>query len=308
MLARLSKEDITLIVEMKTSGNTSKHIAEVFGVNTVTINRHLKKNGFSDSGKLLKCKNCNEEFKHQSNGGTTQKFCSHKCRCSYNYKRREIKIERSCEVCNKQFISDNYYEKICSDKCIERKKERSEIVRTKKRLRKRKIRLYNTECKCCGNRIISKYRRSYCNNLCSDRMDSKRRSLRKKKLKKCRNCNVWHRRVGFCCSEHCMKKISVATNRDYSKKRYQIARENGEFDRDITIERLMKRDGERCYLCGDAVLFDLHYLDPKYPTIEHVLAIKNGGTHSWDNVKVACRDCNTRKSTTMVEEFMKGVD
>ncbi|MFV5908625.1 HNH endonuclease [Staphylococcus arlettae] len=54
--------------------------------------------------------------------------------------------------------------------------------------------------------------------------------------------------------------------------------------------------------------FDLHYLDPKYPTIEHVLAIKNGGTHSWDNVKVACRDCNIRKSTTMVEEFMKGVD
>ncbi|KTW22503.1 hypothetical protein NS341_07555 [Staphylococcus xylosus] len=72
----------------------------------------------------------------------------------------------------------------------------------------------------------------------------------------------------------------------------------------MDIYKLIERDGKQCYLCGDAVSFDCHYNSPKYPTIEHVLAIANGGTHSWENVKVACRDCNTRKGTKTLKEVM----
>lgn len=308
MLARLSKEDIELILQMKISGKTSDEIANVFGIAKGTVNRHLRNNNFFNSGKLLQCKNCDKTFTHKSNGGTAQKFCSHKCRCEYNNKNRKIEIKRNCEICGQSFIADNYYSSICSDECIEYKKEILQKEKIKKRLRYRKIKLYKTECKYCGSKIFSKYRRSYCNDQCSNRMESKKRSLRKRKLKKCKICNVWHRKTGFCCSNYCKKRLEIATNKLYSSKRMEIAKQNGTFDRGITIEKLIKRDGERCYLCGDTVIFDLGYNHSKYPTIEHVLAIKNGGTHSWDNVKVACRECNTRKSTILVDEFMKGVD
>lgn len=308
MLARLSKEDIELIIQMKISGKSSVEIAKVFGVAKGTVNRHLRNNNFFNSGKLLQCRNCGKTFTHKANGGSAQKFCSNKCRCDYNYKNRKVKIKRTCKICNKEFLADSYNKNICSDKCVEYKKEQSRINKTKERLKNKRIKLYKTRCNYCGEEIISKYKRKYCNELCSDRMDSKKRSLRKRKLKRCRNCNVWHRKIGFCCSEECRRKVNAALNKEYGKMRYKNARRNGKFDRGITIERLIKRDGEQCYLCGDTVLFDNDINHPKYPTIEHVLAINNGGTHSWDNVKVACRECNTRKSTILVEQFMKGVD
>lgn len=293
---------------MKISGKSSVEIAKVFGIAKGTVNRHLRNNNFFNSGKLLHCKNCGKTFTHKSNGGTAQKFCSHKCRCDFNYKNRKVKVKRTCEICNKKIIADNYYTNICSDECIKYKKEQIKLIKTKEKLKNKKIKVYKTKCKHCDNTIISKRKRSYCNDVCVDKAKNKRRSLRKRKFKKCHNCSAWHYKVGFYCTERCRKKVNSIMNKEYNKVRYKIAKENGKFDRGITIEKLMKRDGERCYLCGDAVLFDLHYLHPKYPTIEHVLAIKNGGTHSWDNVKVACRECNTRKSTTLVEEFMKGVD
>ncbi|RQM94427.1 hypothetical protein COR53_07845 [Staphylococcus pettenkoferi] len=85
-----------------------------------------------------------------------------------------------------------------------------------------------------------------------------------------------------------------------------LARKNGQFDADIDIYKLIERDGGRCYLCGDDVLFSYNFNHPKYPTIEHVVPISKGGTHSWDNVMVACRDCNTRKKTKSLEDFLKG--
>lgn len=65
MLARLSKEDIELIVQMKISGKSSVEIAGVFGIAKGTVNRHLRNNNFFNSGKLLQCKNCNKTFTHK---------------------------------------------------------------------------------------------------------------------------------------------------------------------------------------------------------------------------------------------------
>src|SRR5699024_11540900 len=104
--------------------------------------------------------------------------------------------------------------------------------------------------------------------------------------------------------EECKRKADKIKDELRKSGRLKKARSNGQFDADIDIYKLIERDGEYCYLCGDGVHFNNHYNDPKYPTIEHVLAIANGGTHSWDNVKVACRDCNNHKGTKTLKEVM----
>jgi hypothetical protein len=48
---------------------------------------------------------------------------------------------------------------------------------------------------------------------------------------------------------------------------------------------VMKRDGGMCRLCSSRD--DL--------TLDHILAISNGGTHAPENLRVLCRSCNSRK-------------
>jgi 5-methylcytosine-specific restriction endonuclease McrA len=34
---------------------------------------------------------------------------------------------------------------------------------------------------------------------------------------------------------------------------------------------------------------------PNAPTLDHIIALANGGTHTWGNVQLACADCNSHK-------------
>ena len=38
----------------------------------------------------------------------------------------------------------------------------------------------------------------------------------------------------------------------------------------------------------------------KYPSIDHVIPLSKGGTHSWDNVKLAHFSCNSAKGASLV--------
>lgn len=82
-------------------------------------------------------------------------------------------------------------------------------------------------------------------------------------------------------------------------------------DKDITLERLYKRDSGVCYLCGKAcdwtdyiVKDGVTICGDNYPSIEHVEPISKGGLHSWANVKLACRGCNTAKHTAPMSLFL----
>jgi 5-methylcytosine-specific restriction endonuclease McrA len=37
-----------------------------------------------------------------------------------------------------------------------------------------------------------------------------------------------------------------------------------------------------------------------YPSIEHVIPLSKGGKHSWNNVKLACMECNTLKGDKII--------
>ncbi|WP_153301198.1 HNH endonuclease [Priestia flexa] len=77
-------------------------------------------------------------------------------------------------------------------------------------------------------------------------------------------------------------------------------KQNGKIDWDISIERLMKRDKGICYLCNESVDIKLDPNHDYYPSIEHVIPVAKGGTHSWDNVKLAHRKCNYLKSDEVI--------
>lgn len=78
-------------------------------------------------------------------------------------------------------------------------------------------------------------------------------------------------------------------------------------DRGITIDKLIARDGCRCYICGKKTTFtDKQWgnLGPDYPTIDHVVPLARGGKHCWQNVKVCCGLCNVTKRDELTEDIV----
>ena len=115
----------------------------------------------------------------------------------------------------------------------------------------------------------------------------------------CEQCgNMFLGNKKYCCLK-CERKAN--NKRNELKKRKRI-NENGNADYTISLEKLIKRDNNICYLCGkECNLEDYTYQNNYfiagnyYPSIEHVVPISKGGTHTWDNVRLAHRICNTLK-------------
>ena len=107
------------------------------------------------------------------------------------------------------------------------------------------------------------------------------------------------------CDECKRKKLREIENRKNTKRR--IKAKELRFDTDITLRKLYKRDNGICYLCGRTCDWNDYktingskVVGGSYPTIEHVIALCNGGSHTWDNIKLACHLCNSKKGRKLL--------
>ncbi len=71
------------------------------------------------------------------------------------------------------------------------------------------------------------------------------------------------------------------------------ARVEGILDRELIFDR----DHGVCYLCGN-------FVNPNNWVEEHVVPLFRGGSHSYDNVKVAHPLCNSRKGRKLLAEYL----
>lgn len=114
----------------------------------------------------------------------------------------------------------------------------------------------------------------------------------------CRNVFV-DRWLGDSSSKYCSKKCALregANRRKIAKRGAKLLHAG------INWKSVAKRDGMGCHICGDAC-------DPKdfsrvgphfkpgitFPTVDHVIPLSTGGTHTWNNVKLAHHLCNSYK-------------
>lgn len=105
------------------------------------------------------------------------------------------------------------------------------------------------------------------------------------------------------CSSKCSAK-AYETKKD-ANRRKRIT--NALIDKDISLEALYKRDNGICHICGGKCDWGDHkykgryfIVGKKYPSIDHVIPLSKGGTHSWDNVKLAHLSCNSAKGASLV--------
>lgn len=146
-------------------------------------------------------------------------------------------------------------------------------------------------------------------------VEALRRIARKHKhYLECQECN-WmfftNRIDRKTCSVVCSNKRN---NRIKEIKRREVIRDNGKIDWDITLDKLIDRDNNICYICGGECDKEDYILDKDnnfivgsdYPSIDHVIPISKGGTHTWDNVRLAHHHCNSIKKDSIVNEGETG--
>lgn len=121
-----------------------------------------------------------------------------------------------------------------------------------------------------------------------------------KDLAKVHDCPVCGRQTSRkkYCSQECSKKAK--------HQRHEVSRrlkiKKAMVDNDITLEGLYKRDNGFCHICGLKCNLEDYVVTERtivcgdwYPSIDHVIPLSKGGTHSWSNVKLAHRGCNSWK-------------
>lgn len=99
-------------------------------------------------------------------------------------------------------------------------------------------------------------------------------------------------------------KIKMLTNKEYrlranakaAKQRHKrrTLQLNGDI---IDLYELAERDQWQCKLCNQVISKDAkHYkgnLDLQGPSLDHIVPVSLGGTHTWDNVQLAHYYCNS---------------
>jgi len=61
----------------------------------------------------------------------------------------------------------------------------------------------------------------------------------------------------------------------------------------------------RCAMCDRKTKPDYNYQHRLYPTLDHIIPLARGGTHTWLNVQCLCRECNIRKHTSVKGQQLK---
>lgn len=109
------------------------------------------------------------------------------------------------------------------------------------------------------------------------------------------------------CSDKCLNRYyKTGTINERLRRRGRA----GEHRDVIPLDAVIERDNGICYLCGCKTSKEDSWHDVNgyfvcgdtYPTRDHVIPIAKGGTHTWDNVRLACRKCNSDKNDKLLEE------
>lgn len=72
-------------------------------------------------------------------------------------------------------------------------------------------------------------------------------------------------------------------------------------DRSVTLKSVYTKYDGICQNCGIRTEH-IHPPRPNSASMEHIIPLSSGGSHTWDNVELLCHKCNTGRNTNMQNE------
>lgn len=179
--------------------------------------------------------------------------------CFRKKQRTHIPRCKVCEQSRREEAKSKKFNQLMEDRRIFEEQKRIKKLRARPSLKKVQKRLVFNHCRECGTTFLSVNNTAY---YCSDQCRRKYKNWR--------------------CDHRINKSVIV--------------------DKDISLKKLYQKDKGVCYLCGSVCNWNDKQVrngtiicGESYPSIDHVIPLSKGGKHAWNNVKLACRGCNTKK-------------
>lgn len=279
------KEDVDLeqiAHEYRDLGMTSYELGPKYGVNPATIRRWMRSIGIH-IGKE------NAPMRGNS-GGNGKGAAILKGRCRERVVKKLVddgdtlelveygeKLTLRCKVCGHVFtrVKGSYNRQFTCPHCYEEDLRRQAEAKARKKFERqqqleaaREWRLSVPRvCKECGQPFYSEHEgAAYCSDKCKNRVRNRKAAARKQRR---------------------------GTTQDY-RHRMRIPRTPATYDRTVTLGAVYKKFNGRCCQCGRKTYRTRGYA-PNQATLDHIVALANNGTHTWDNVQLLCSDCNSMK-------------
>lgn len=110
------------------------------------------------------------------------------------------------------------------------------------------------------------------------------------------------RRRAPCCSPECRRLLQFGARPasfqyDWNQDAQARARKYGcRLIENVDRDTVLTRDLHRCYICGIDTSRTTDPFDPSSATIDHVVPLTAGGSHSMSNVRCCCLSCNSSKA------------
>jgi len=101
------------------------------------------------------------------------------------------------------------------------------------------------------------------------------------------------------CSDICRQVTESAKNRRKNNKR-----RNAKTSEQYSVADIVRRDGDKCHLCGKRVNMSLSGMHQMGPTVDHLLPIVAGGLDELANVRLAHRSCNVARGAGGTVQLM----
>lgn len=207
-------------------------------------------------------------------------------------------VESTCELCAAPFVGRCKTKRFCSYAC-------GNTAHVRRHRAARRTPPDVRSCISCGSLFqIVNANQFYCCRGCrpsvkvsSARKSAARHRRRPLRLRYCLDCGElfnYSRRSNALRCQDCTYTHNAYRRHEAEARRRQVYRLG---DKSITWQALGDRDGWCCHLCGKSVPKIAGVaVQPMGATIDHLVPVARGGTHEWDNVALAHRICNMRRS------------
>jgi hypothetical protein len=102
-----------------------------------------------------------------------------------------------------------------------------------------------------------------------------------------------HRQCSQSCRDEARRRRKKEYKRKYGRSQYSRAKRKGSRVEHVRPLVVLERDKWTCWLCGCSTPQDARGTTrPDAPEIDHVVPLALGGSHTYNNVRCACRACN----------------
>ena len=260
------REDVGEIVQKLRNGETQTEIARSYGVDRSAVHKVLAENGFAFRPQKNSEEEVRRKVKEKTDGAL--EYVS-----GYSNKTNPIVVR--CAICAKQYTMTFHHITTHFTGCPTCRELKAQEEKSRKRLEIH-AREFRRKLKTAA---------------------SKADKAKQLQVNFCEACGAVTYRPKFC-SNQCAQKVHDAQK--CARRRLKI---KGAFvDRGISVQALFVRDGGVCHICGQQCDYEDYIVKGntfiagnQYPSVDHIVPLTLGGTHSWDNVKLAHRRCNSLK-------------